>query len=180
MATTKMTCRFRVHKPDDSRLVSDQLQDCDVLNLEDCPQVDIETRTKWANELVKHFKTGHDSIRPWDFLGELDGSLQLLPSTTPRGTIYPARFQIPPVTIVGLASDDMVRRAERFAMASLLYEIFSGHKPFLGLTDEEVQHRFSNADFPNDAVDLPSSAIIYSGWSEEFAEELNKRGRFTL
>jgi hypothetical protein len=61
-------------------------------------------------------------------------------------------------------------------MASLLYEILSGTKPFEKLTEDEVQHRFSNAVFPDDAICLPNSLIIYSGWSEEFSQELNKRG----
>lgn len=56
-------------------------------------------------------------------------------------------------------------------MASLFYEIFSGRKPFEDLTDNEVQDRFSNRKFPNRAVSLPYLIYIYSGWSEEFAQE---------
>ena len=62
-------------------------------------------------------------------------------------------------------------------MAGLLYEIFSGTKPFENLTDGEVQNRFSNGDFPDDAVSLPYSLFIFSGWSEEFSQELSKRGK---
>ncbi len=94
----------------------------------------------------------------------------------PEGKVYPARFQIPPGTIRGLDYHEKVRRAERFAIASLLYEIFSGTKPFEELTEDEVQYRFSNAVFPNNAICLPNSLIIYSGWSKEFSQELNKRG----
>lgn len=61
-------------------------------------------------------------------------------------------------------------------MASLLYEILSGTQIFKGLSDEEVQERFSKGEFPPDAVSLPNSLVIYSGWSEEFAQELTKRG----
>jgi len=60
-------------------------------------------------------------------------------------------------------------------MASLLYEILSNTKPFEKLIDDEMQHRFSNADFPNDAISLFNSLLIYSSWSEKFSQELNKR-----
>ena len=48
-------------------------------------------------------------------------------------------------------------------MASLLYKIMSGRKPFKGLTNDEVQDRFINREFPNDAVTLPNSLFILSG-----------------
>ena len=89
---------------------------------------------------------------------------------------YPARFQIPPSTLNGLDHEEKVRRAERFAMASLLYEIMTGRKPFEGLTDDEVRHSFMNGDFPDDAAALPNSLFIFSGWSAEFSQELTRRG----
>ena len=61
-------------------------------------------------------------------------------------------------------------------MASLLYEIMSGKAPFEELTDEEVQHRFSNGDFPKDAASLPGGLLMLSGWSEEFSNGLNEDG----
>ncbi|KAI4147218.1 MAG: hypothetical protein LQ340_005656 [Diploschistes diacapsis] len=88
---------------------------------------------------------------------------------------YPARFQIPPSTLHGFDHEEKVRRMEMFAMASLLYEIMSGRKPFEGLTDKEVQHHFINGDFPDDAAALPNSAFILSGWSEEFSQELARQ-----
>lgn len=60
---------------------------------------------------------------------------------------YPARFQIPPRTLWGLDEEQKVKRAEMFAMASLLYEIFSGTQIFEGLSGDEVQDRFSNGEF---------------------------------
>ena len=89
---------------------------------------------------------------------------------------YPSRFQIPPSTLYGCDHDEKVRRAERFAMPSLLYEIMSGRKPFEGLTDNEVQGRFINGEFPDDAVALPNSLFILSGWSREFSQELTRQG----
>jgi hypothetical protein len=62
-----------------------------------------------------------------------------------------------------------------FALASLLYKIMSGTKPVEGLADEEVQRRFSNGDFPDDATSLPCSLYICSDWSKKFSQELTRR-----
>lgn len=124
---------------------------------------------------MKYFGVVHDSVQPWDFLSKLDGSVKPLPVSASESDVYPARFQIPPDTIREPDHHERVRRAERFSMASLLYEIFTGTKPFEELTDDEVQYRFGNADFPDNASSLPNSLVIYSGWSEEFSMELNKR-----
>ncbi len=75
---------------------------------------------------------------------------------------YPSRFQIPPSTLYRCDHDEKVRRAEIFAMTSLLYEIISERKPFEGLTDNEVQSRFINKEFLDDAVALPNSLFIFS------------------
>ena len=116
---------------------------------------------------VKYFGVIHDSIRPWDLLARLDGSFKPLLLSALEGAVYPARFQIPPGTIRELDPHEKVKRVERFAMASILYEILSGTKPFEELTDDEVQHRFNSAVFPDDAFSLLNSLTIYSGWSEE-------------
>ena len=137
-------------------------------------------------EVVKCFGTSNNStsIRAWDFLGNLDGSIELLPisppSSAPEGAedySYPARFQITPATIRDLNHDEKVKRTEKLAMASLLYEILSGTKPFEEVTDgREVQEGFNHAVFPDNAKDLPSSLLVYSGWSEEFSQEVARRG----
>ncbi|KAL8718039.1 MAG: hypothetical protein Q9225_004793 [Loekoesia sp. 1 TL-2023] len=175
MASAQLTCRIRVNKAENYDADAEGPENSAVFDLKDCPEVGIEVRTRWTSQVVEYFKTTHDSIRPWDFIGKSDGSIELLPLSAPEGGVYPARFRIPPETIRELDHHDKVRRAEKFAMASLLYEIFSGKKPFEELTDEEVQHRFSNAIFPEDAISLPNSVLIYSGWSEEFSLELNKQ-----
>ena len=176
MAPAQLICRFRVAKPKSYNGYPGQPEKSAVFDLKDCPEVGIEIRTQWAREVMKYFGDTHNSIRPWDFLGRLDGSLELLPTSASEGDVYPVRFQIPPGTICELGHHEKVRRAERFAMASLLYEIFSGTKPFEELTDEEVQHRFSEAAFPDDAESLPNSLFIHSGWSEDFSQALNTRG----
>ncbi|KAL8698471.1 MAG: hypothetical protein Q9201_006552 [Fulgogasparrea decipioides] len=175
MAPAQLTCRFRVSKAENHDADAERPEDSAVFDLKDCPEVGNEVRMQWASQVVKYFSVAHDSVRPWDFIGKLDGSVELLSLSAPAGDLYSAQFRIPPETIRELDHPDKVRRAERFAMASLLYEIISGKKPFEELTDEEVQHRFSNADFPDDASSLPNSLLMYSGWSEEFSEELNKQ-----
>ena len=180
MAPAQLTCRIRVEKGETDDIRTGQLDTSTGSDLKDCPGVSIEIRTQWAREVMKYFGVIPDCIRPWDFIARLDGSVESLqpsaPLSAPGGTIYPARFQIPPGTIGDLDQHEMVKRVERFAMASLLYEILSGKKPFEELPDDEVQRRFSNAVFPDDAQALPNSLVIYSGWSEEFSQELSKRG----
>ena len=176
MAPAQLTCRIRVSKAENHDADTERPGNSTVFDMKDCPEVGVEIRLRWVSEVVKYFEVMHDSLRPLDFIGNLDGSIKLLSTAGPEGDVYPARYQIPPETIRELDHHDQVRRTERFAMASLLYEILSGKKPFEELTDEEVQHRFSNATFPDDAVSLPKSLLLYSGWSEEFSQELNKRG----
>jgi hypothetical protein len=58
-----------------------------------------------------------------------------------------------------------------FALGSLLYEINSGNKPFEELSDNKVQLRFSNGDFPNNIKSLQLWSVILSCWSPEFSKE---------
>lgn len=180
MAPAQLTCRIRVEKGETYDAGTGQPENSTVSDLKDCHEVGIEIRTQWAREVVKCFGVIQDCIRPWDFIARLDGSVESLPPSAPlsapEGEIYPARFQIPPGTLREFDQHEKVKRVERFAMASLLYEILSGTKPFEELSDDEVQHRFSNAVFPDDAISLPNSLVIYSGWSEEFSQELSKQG----
>lgn len=159
-----------------------QPQEVATFPFRDCPDIGIEIRTHWATEVMKHSeqtRKPHTCIWPWDFVARLNGSIESLTMPVLEGDLsegYPARLQIPPSTLYGFGHDKKVRRAEIFAMASLLYEIMSGSKPFEGLTDNEVQGRFINGEFPDDAVALPNSLFILSGWSEEFSQELTRRG----
>ncbi|KAL8647837.1 MAG: hypothetical protein Q9210_005326 [Variospora velana] len=181
MAPARLTCRLRVEKVQHSDDNNGRLQEAAILPLRDCPEIGPEIRTRWANEVMKHFaqtEVPHTSIRPRDFLARLDGSIESLPVLGSDGELidrYPARFQIPASTLDGLDREEKVRRTELFAMASLLYEIMTGRKPLEGLTDEEVQHRFIHGHFPDDAAALPNSLFILSGWNADFSQELTRR-----
>jgi hypothetical protein len=58
------------------------------------------------------------------------------------------------LTLLQLGQEEKNKRSEMFALGSLLYEINSGKKPFEELSDDEVQRRFSNGDFPSDITSL--------------------------
>jgi hypothetical protein len=103
------------------------------------------------------------SIRPWDFILDLDGSVESLPGPEMEG-------EIPSASIDSLPQQDQMTRQERFAFASLLYEVTSGRKPFEELSSDEVQHYYSNAEFPDDVRTLPRFIVILSFWSVEFAD----------
>lgn len=182
MAPAELTCCLRVKKVDDNDDGSKQSQEATILPLRDYPDVGTDIRTSWANEVIKHFEQNggpHSSIRSWNFIAGLDGSIESVSTPTLEGDLiegYPARFQIPPSTLRGLDHEEKVRRAEMFAMASLLYEIMTGRKPLEGLTDDEVRHRFINGDFPDDAAALPNVLFILSGWSAKFSQQLTRQG----
>ena len=183
MAQAVLPCRIRVKKPEEENCAEGvDLPESAVVALRDYPDAGVELRIKWAQEVMKAFATSnpHGCIRPWDFIAMSDGSVKrfiMEPLRDPgKNAGYPARFQIPPRTLWGLDEARKVRRAEMFAMASLLYEVFSSTQIFEDLSDDEVQDRFSKGEFPDDAKSLPNSLTIYSGWSEEFSLELAKRG----
>ena len=168
MSPTEMVCQIQV-----------------LLPLSDCRDASIETRKKWALAVMEHFeeRTEHTSIRPWDLVARLDGSVESLATPTSEDSLsegYPACFQIPHGTLHGLETNERVERAEKFAMASLLYEIMTSRKPFEGLPDNEVQNRFTRGDFPDDAATLPLSLFILSGWSKEFSEEVARTSKLDV
>lgn len=94
-----LICRFHVSKAEGLNAIAESSEHFTVSDLKDCPEVGIETRIQWASKVVECFKVVHDSIQPWDFLGELDGSVKLLPLPATEGAVYPARFRIPPEMI---------------------------------------------------------------------------------
>jgi hypothetical protein len=149
MITEEVTCRVLVIKPygndDDVSLAEKSARVC----LKDCLNTAIETRLLWARAIAKEFSAcskRYDSIRPWEFILNLDGTVDCLavpPSKSHHDKVYPARFRIPPNTLLRLGQEEKNKRSEMFALGSLLYEINSGNKPFEELSDDEVQLRFS-------------------------------------
>ncbi|KAF7503454.1 hypothetical protein GJ744_003746 [Endocarpon pusillum] len=103
-------------------------------------------------------------IRPWDFILRSDGSFDSLPvpnlkQNTSSG-VYSAHYRIPPASIQAFDQQEQVKRQDRFAFGTLVYEIASGKKPLEGLSDEEVQQHYSNAEFLDDVSKLPPGLLI--------------------
>jgi len=186
MASEEVTCRIRVQKPqsvDEGTTPSEELTG---LSLQDFPDVPIETREKWAHNVIAITAPESevsDTIRPWDLLLHLDGTVSALPVPTSQnsfGIQYPARFRIPPDLILGFDQREKVRRAETFALGSVLYEIETGRKPFEGLDDSEIQRKYSAGEFPPDVSRLKYASVIYFSWSWEFGREFSRLGESAL
>ena len=160
------------------------------IKLRDAPDItsSSETRRKWVagmQAVVAGSRNEDDmKIRPLDFVLGLDGSVHLAngkevrPALADDGCdachfVYPSRFQIPPATIEDLDAKERVRRAELFALGSLIYEIHKGEAPFEELDDAEVQYRYAKAEFPP-VAELEQWPIILTCWSVEFACELSR------
>jgi serine/threonine protein kinase len=183
MTTEEVTCRVLVIKPhgsdEDASLTENSARVC----LKDCPNVAVETRLLWARDVAKEFLACsklYDAIRPWEFILNLDGTIECLalpPSDNHHDQVYPARFRIPSHTLLQLDQEEKNKRSEMFALGSLLYEIISGKKPFEELSDDEVQLRFSNGDFPGDITSLQLWPTVLSCWNLEFSKEIEKIGR---
>ncbi len=168
MSPTKMACQIRVKQSEIDDDDNQSLHEAMLLSLSDCRDVSIETRKKWTIGVTEHIGQGSElnSIRPWEFIARFDGSVESLATPISESFLseaYPARFQIPHSTLDGLETDEKVKRAEKSAMASLLYEIMSGRKPFEELSDSEVQNRFTRGDLPDDAATSPLSLFVLAG-----------------
>lgn len=175
MTTSDVTCRIRVRVPDDKN------DEGRLVGISERSGASDEVRKQWVEGITEYIwgsqsnKGARQCIRPWDFLLVSDGSVESLPAAKIEGDIssgmYPAHYRIPPVSIEYLDQQGQIDRQERFAFASLLYEIVSGKKPFERLSSEEVQQRYSNADFPDDVRNLPPAILIaiLSFWSLEFS-----------
>lgn len=172
MITQDVTYRIRVrsfHSDNEDHFV----------NMNEFSNGSEEVRKQWVEKITDHIwgsqgNSSLGSIRPWDFILDPDGSVESLPVSPIEGKssgMYPAHYRIPPTSIDVLERQEQTDRQERFAFATLLYEIGSGKKPFEGLSSEEVQQRYGNAEFPDDVRILspPLFIAILSLWSVEFA-----------
>ena len=171
-------CRIRVKWQRSE--ASDELVTQSLKDIKSSPKVTEELRQKWILNLTKSFSstpTSAATIRPWDIILHPDGSLEILSSEkeNPAPSLYPSRFRIPPRTIHGLDEADKVKRAERFALGSLLYEIIMAYEPFEQLRDDEVQHRYERGEFPDDVFAMAMGPYILACWSLEFEKEMEKQ-----
>ena len=179
MDSAPATCRIRVKWPrseaSGGEPVTQSLQD-----IKSSPKLTDELRQKWIFNLIKSFSstpTSATTIRPWDILLHDDGSVETPSSEKekPSSSLYPSRFRIPPATIHGLDEAEKVKRAERFALGSLLYEIITANEPFEQLCDdEEVQDRYARGEVPDDVFAMAMGPYILGCWSLEFEKEMEK------
>ena len=136
------------------------------LNLRDRPDIPIETRVKWANGVIAIVQSDSqtpDKIRPWCLELFLNGTVSVRLEPT-GGDVYPARYRIPVDAVVGSEHREAIKRAELFALGTLLYEIETGQKPFECLGDEEVQRKYGAGEFPVDVPNLKLGPLIYYYW----------------
>lgn len=179
---SEVTCRVRVKAPFSNNEDVSLTENQPLVTLGDCPDIAIETRLQWAHEIAIKFLDCPelcDTIRPWDFILGLDGSVESIavpPSESRHNEVYPARFRIPPDTLLGLGQEEKNKRAEAFALGGLLYEIVSLKRPFEELNDDEIQSRYRKGEFPDDIWSLPLSLTILGCWSLEFSKEVEKIG----
>jgi len=172
MITKEITYRIRV------RVAHSDDEDC-LLSMNEFSDGSEGLRKQWVERITDYIwdpqsKSCPQAIRPWDFILAPNGSVESLPVSKIEGKssgVYPAHYRIPPTSIDSLEQQEQINRQERFAFATLLYEMGSGKKPFEWLSSEEVQQRYSKGEFPDDVKSLPPPLFItiLSFWSVEFA-----------
>ncbi|RYP18049.1 hypothetical protein DL765_004165 [Monosporascus sp. GIB2] len=142
----------------------------------------------WANRIIEAFSGGEAAVFDSPSLPDLTVAIEdsdtaeLLVS--PRDSIpysisdpasqYPARFRIPPSTLRDLPEEECKKRAQRFAVGSLIYTSMHGKPPFADLDEGIVQQNFENGVYPVETMSFPQGiAIAILGfWSQEFAEAI--------
>ncbi len=67
-----------------------------------------------------------------------------------------------------------MKRAERFALGSLLYEVMTANEPFEKVSDDEVQDHYGRGIFPDDVFSMAMGPYILGCWSLEFEREMEK------
>ena len=166
------TCRIRVEWPRDDVSGLYAMRD-----VSEFPKVTDRLRQRWAEEIVKSFSSSPNldtSIRSWDMLLHQDGSVEALSSGKESRNFYPSRFRIPPHSILGVDEEEKVRRAEKFALGSLLYEVMTAKEPFEELSDDKVQENYSSGIFPDDVFSMAMGPYILGCWSLEFGKEMER------
>jgi hypothetical protein len=121
-------------------------KDVRLLDINDFSGSNDKLRKQWVENIANHIwglqSNGlRKTVRPWGFILDLDGSVESLPVPEMEGenrATYPAHYRIPPASTGSLPQQDQITRQERFAFASLLYEVMSGRKPFEGLSSDSA------------------------------------------
>jgi len=181
MEINEVICRVRVKQLD---------EESDGVSLKDFPDADVETRHLWASHIVRAFESTpevHDTIRGWDIFLRPDGSVQfcaIAPLPVEGGDhgenmVYPARFRIPESDLIGLGREAKAKRAEMFALGSLLYEVISGRKPLEDLSDDDVQHKYRSGEFPDEVLSMPLGDVILQCWDQSCIENVGEPGEGT-
>ena len=148
-----------------------------VKDIKESPNMTETLRQRWAEEIVKIFTSSPNptsTIRPWDILLHHDGSVEALSSEEEVRSFYPSRFRIPPRSILGLDEAEKVKRAEMFALGSLLYEVMTANEPFEKLSDDDVQDHYGRGIFPDDVFAMAMGPLLLACWSLEFEREMEK------
>jgi hypothetical protein len=166
------TCRVRVLRRSPNSLV----------DLTGCSDVGMEVRQQWVEKVILAFKSPSDvpgAIRAWDFILNLDGTAESC-HTAPTGAdfIYPIHFRAPPPLLDEPDQLARVKRIERFALGSMLYEILTGNKPFSGLSDDEVAARFHSEEAPEGIFAIDLWPIICACWGYKAPENWKALGKF--
>lgn len=150
------------------------------INSYDFSTTPADIRQRSVEQIIKDLQPGQKgltAIRTCDIILNTNGTVEicaeLASSAEKHQYVYPDRFRIPPATVEDLPLDQQASRAEMFAFGSLVYHIYSGHKPFEHLPDDGVEERFANAEYPRDTFDLDPWPMILSSWSLEFARDLH-------
>jgi hypothetical protein len=147
----------------------------------------IDNTTSWAGQIIKKAKkmfqedekSGSLRMCLRDLTAAFDKDkveLSTEETTTPYSisnpeSQYPARFHIPSSTIGDLSKQECLRRAERFAVGSLLYKIETSREPFEELEGNAVQEHFASGKYPKDmSIPLETTVPMLGFWSQEFAD----------
>lgn len=156
------------------------------INSYDFSTVSKDIRQQWAGQVIKYLQPGRsglEAIRACTIVLNINGTADVRAEPTEpvdgNRFVYPLRFRIPSATVEENPLEES-GRAEMFAFGSLLYHIYSGHKPFHKFPDGCVEARFANAEIPNDVLDLDQWPMILSSWSAEFARDLHDSISCTL
>ena len=151
-------------------------------DIKDLPAMTEVLRQRWTEEILKSFSSPNPdmSIRPWDILLRQDGTIDVLSSEKGSRNSYASRHRIPAHSIIGLDEEEKVKRAERFALGSLIYEVITASQPFEGLSEDEVQDHYSRGTFPDDVFSMAMGPYILACWSLEFDKEMEKRCKLSV